>query len=288
MMQVIKAFCRGRTHVKVCRHCSEFMRRIMNREWEPGARNYDKTAIPMHITICYILSGGCTQSPCRQMLQSCIESLIYNFPYNPILQYEARNEGLFGLTDKVQLIAKQWDVFYDYEDANDHIFVTMARWLTEGAQQFMTDAIFAKKMRRIVEKNAVVKDWWAQQIPPHIACRHHLSLIPAEFRTYVKTTVSKYENKTTPPASMVLLHDSRLPQASTGEKMKTIEQERFLMDGVSCFCMLCCKVSVISYEYHVLLKHATGGQNITPFRDIYYDGLMRGGEKIRREWRLAD
>jgi hypothetical protein len=70
----------------------------------------------------------------------------------------------------------------------------------------------------------------------------------------------------------------------TKKMLNKIEDERFLIDNVSCFCMLCNRTSVISYEYTVMLKNAAGGEAVQAHRDAYYDQMARRARKQRLEW----
>jgi bisphosphoglycerate-dependent phosphoglycerate mutase len=267
--------------VSVCKHCSEYIRRVLKDDVVFNMPDCEKPSIPMHIAIRYIMSGGCTQSPCRKMLAHCIESLCYKFPSNPILQFFERTEER-GLSDKMQIIGKNLDVFHD-ESVPNHVFIGVAKWLTEGSQHFQTDAAFARVMRQIMEKHENVVQWWKDRVMPNIACKDHMAIMTPDNRGTVKEMVSKHENIGPAAYSMVLVYGSKSPKIRIQQKLEEIEAEKFLMDGISCFCMVCSKVSVMSYEYDLFLKTAAGGQCITPHRDIYYDKAIRRAKRSRRE-----
>lgn len=146
----------------------------------------------------------------------------------------------------------------------------------QGSQTFMVDSNLSRKMRKIMENNPEFQAWWTERVPPALACRHHLTLGQPMVRDLVREHVRSTEIKNTATFSMVLAYETSLPIIPVLQQLGTyIEKVPYIMDHVSCFCTACGKVSVISYEYDVILKTVAGGYGITPFREVYYDGMLR-------------
>jgi len=264
-------------NICICKACSGFIRRSQrDKEKKKVKKNNTKPVLPMFVALQYILSGGCTQSPCFKMLKHCVESLCHRFPTNPILQAKNGNLYLERVFERMQLIAKQWNVFFKHPKANNEDFICIARWLAEGSQTFMIDSNLSRKMRKIMENTPEFKTWWSERVPPALACRHHLTVGQPMIGKLMQMHVAPQEIKEKASYSMVLAHESFFPVIPILEEMKTnIEKVPYVLDQVSCFCTRCNKVSVLSYEYDVILKRVAGGWGISPFREIYYDGMVR-------------
>jgi hypothetical protein len=275
--------------VLVCRYCSS----CIQRSYKPKQQGEPKPMLPMHLSIKYIMSGGCEISPNAKTLTHCIESLAYCFPNNPLLsKAHGGDDGeLCGLAERIQLIIKHQELFYD----ETFDFLCFIRWVAEGSQHFMIDAKFAKKVRKYVEENVEVKEWWAAQAPPASACRSCIPIQGTFLREKIGAIVSPQRNKEGRGYSSVLTYSSPNPEIKISKGVDAIEEEALVVDGVSVFCTRCRDVSVISYEYDCLVKTAAGGFGITPYTDVYYNRLIKIAEfkkkslteKLERPAKLA-
>ena len=265
------------TLVRVCQHCSSFFRKNEHR-----ARN-KIPELPMALAIDYIMSGGCTQSPCSKMLLHCMESLAYNFPHNPLLLWKQDQEKLMGLQLRVQLIINHLNMFEEM----DVTFLCLIRWVAEGSQHFMVDADFARKVRRYVDQNGAALDWWQERAPTETTCRKCMPCRARALRDKVAQAMP--DKATTSSYSSVLVFSSPNPEIRIDKCLEAIEREAVVIDGVTVFCTLCTEVSVISHEYDCLVRSATGGAGISRFEDIYYDRLLQfaDGKRKKRSTELS-
>ena len=253
--------------VLVCEHCASFIRKNQH-----CSRTGLKTSIlPMQLAINYIMSGGLTKSPCRKMLAHCIESLLYRFPSNPIILSPPYCGG--GIDDKLKLIEKHMECFGMDRDEHVANSVCLIRWVTEGSQHFLTNSEFARNIRRYAENNPDVIKWWKVQAPFGAACRHCLSFQTRDVHTLLDSVVPKKKSCTS--YRCVLSQSSPHPSLQIDKDLQAIEEDMLVIDGLTVFCNLCECVSVISYEYDCLVKHASGQPIIYPFADVYYHRMVK-------------
>jgi len=253
--------------VLVCTHCAGFVRRNQREQAK---------ILPMHLALNHIMSGGCEQSPPTKMLTHCIESLAYRFPSNPLLQQEHGDE-LVGLPERIQLIIKHQEIFFETSKEN-HDYLCFLRWIVEGSQHFMVDANFARKVRKYVEENEEVKDWWAEKAPTTATCRNCLSSRFKPLRDRINEIVSPIRKKEARGYSSVVVFSSPNPEIKISKGVNAVEDSGIIIDGATAFCTQCRGVSLISYEYDCLVKTAAGGYGITPFTDVYYERIVRLAE----------
>ena len=263
--------------VLICVHCAGFIRRNQ-------PEKYKGAVLPMHLALKHIMSGGCEQSPPKKMLTHCIESLAYRFPSNPMLQQEHEDE-LMGLPERIQMIIKHQEMFFS--DTEGHDYLCILRWIAEGSQHFMVDANFARTVRKYIEDNEHVKDWWEEKAPTAATCRNCLCTRFKPLRDRINEIVSPLRKKESRGYSSVIASSSPNPELKIGKGVDAIEESGLIIDGATVFCTQCRGVSLISYEYDCLVKTAVGGYGITPFTDVYYQRIVRVAEFRKNDMSVA-
>jgi hypothetical protein len=210
---------------------------------------------PVHLAVNFILSGGCTLSPCYSVLNHLMESITYKFPSNPLLQMKG---GL--LYNFTHAVLHHIDEFKVPPHTYLH-FISLLKWLMTGSQRILVDQRMAKRMRRYLCDFPDHEQWWKIQLPQS-ACRFcHGSEPPNILHESEKRSFCS-----------VLWNPNETIQNLTKEIQK-IEESRQIVDYVTTFCYKCCRFSVISYEYDCSLRK-TMKLHVTSTADAYYTRMI--------------
>jgi hypothetical protein len=240
-------------HVSICQYCSAFIRMHVKKNSKDKAT---KPKHPMSLAVDFILSGGSTPSPCHSVLNHCMESLVYNFPSNPILQ--TKNCDLY---DMVQAIMHH---IHTFQIKNSHEFVKFGvflKWIFNGRQRMIRDTESAKIIRRYLSDNCDQEKWWDEKVPTS----------PCRF-----CCKSSAGAAVTPSFCGVVWTGTSIQQTSSDNiqrDLERIESANVCIDNMSAFCCKCCKFSVISYDYHKNMRNVMG---LLPIHseDAYYSRLL--------------
>jgi hypothetical protein len=248
--------------VSICQYCSAFIRMHVKQISKDKSK---KPKHPMDMAVDFILSGGSTPSPCNSVLNHCMESLVYNFPSNPILQ--AKNCDLY---DMVQAIMHH---IHTFEVKNSHEFINFGcflKWIFNGRQRMIKDAESAKIIRRYLSDHSDQEKWWSEKVPTS-ACRFcsksPASVIPSSFCSVLWTGTSIQQS------------------ANIHSDLEKIESTNICIDNMSIFCCKCCRFSVISYDYHTKMRNVMG---LLPIKseDAYYSRLLciyKNQQKVKHQ-----
>ena len=211
---------------------------------------------PVHLAVDFILSGGCTLSPCYSVLNHLMESITYKFPSNPILQM--KGGLLHSFTQAVLHHICEFQVApHTYLQ-----FISLLKWLMTGSQRILTDQRMAKKMRRYLCDFPDHEQWWKLQLPPS-ACRFCHG---GEAHPHI---INSNENISF--CSMLWNPTETLHNLT--KEIQKIEESKQMVDHVTTFCYKCCRFSVISYEYDCSLRK-TMKLSVTSSPDAYYTRMI--------------
>ena len=210
---------------------------------------------PVHLAVDFILSGGCTLSPCYSVLNHVMESITYKFPSNPILQM--KGGLLYNLTHAILHHISEFNVApHTYLQ-----FISLLKWIMTGSQRILVDQRMAKRMRRYLCDFPEHEQWWKSQLPPS-ACRFCSG-------TESPQLLPKSEHLS---FCSVLWNSNETLQSLTNE-IRKIEESKKIIDHVTTFCYKCCCFSVISYEYDCSLRR-TMKLPLTSTPDAYYTRMI--------------
>jgi hypothetical protein len=209
---------------------------------------------PVHLAVNFILSGGCTLSPCYSVLNHLMESITYKFPSNPILQM--RGGLLYNLTHAVLHHINEFKV-----PAHTYLqFISLLKWVTTGSQRILVDQRMAKRMRRYLCDFPEHEQWWKRHLPPS-ACR------------FCHGDESKILHASENISFCSVLWNSKETLQNLTKEVEKIEESKQIIDHITTFCYQCCRFSVISYEYDCSLRK-TMKLHITSTRDAYYTRMI--------------
>ncbi len=207
----------------VCNPCKRFITAIMATKKKKKQANKKH---PVHVVAQHIISGGiCKPAPSRQQIQKCLQSVLD--PKNPIL---------YRLFDGVFL--ERYEAAKALSSTPKDETFSLVRWLFEGAQNVLSDASFAKLVRRAISKT---EPFWTRLPSP---CRHCVA----------SSTLEQCQS-----------YLAAVAFAGSGESMlvslNQIEQGP-VVQGITFFCTKCSNVSAISYEYDTALRRALHLPNV--------------------------
>ena len=246
-------------YVQICQPCTCFIKKYSDFTNQDGTPTYPKKRRksastkpkhPVYLAVEFILSGGCTLSPCYSVLNHFMESVTYNFPSNPILQM--KGGSLYNAVHAVTHHISEFKV-----PPHTYLqFITLLKWLMSGSQRILVDQRLAKRMRRYICDFPEHEEWWKLRLPES-ACRFcHGSILSFSSPSFCST-----------------LWKSQSTFLNLTDAIEKIEETCKIIDYVTTFCCKCCKFSVISYEYDCALRN-TMKMHITPTADAYYTRMV--------------
>ena len=230
--------------ISVCFDCTNFIKK-------KGKRKQDDTGFesimisknlkhPMHVFYDFIISGGCTLRPSLSVLIHCIDSVLYKFPDNPILN--AQNRSFLNMMSSIQAFTEMFALsIYDVDE-----YLCALRWAWCGSQKFLTDPLLAKLMRRYSAKYPGHEQWLNTCFPS--ACRH---CGPITLETECLNPSGKFGYD-------VVLFNGANDEKGIDKKIMdgllAIEAHDSPIEYVSMFCAKCCRLSPISFSYDYIIK----------------------------------
>jgi hypothetical protein len=194
----------------------------------------------MHIFVDFILSGGCSLRPSSSVLIHCMDSILYRFPVNPIL--EMKNQTLFELFSSIKTFTESFALsVYDVDE-----YLCFLKWIWCGSPNILLDQTFAKSMRRYTSKYPAYEVWKNKMLP--VPCRH---CGPVRLETELHTSYQSnlYSTVLLTGSSLLIENDSSIIHS-----LLDIEKHEKPIEYVSTFCTCCCRISVVSYTYTTILK----------------------------------
>lgn len=193
----------------------------------------------MCVFVEYVLSGGTSVKPCDSFIFQATQSLLKNFPENPLLQIE--NGMLLSLMGSVNTYC----LLTGATTCDLPEFVCVLKWIHCGASQMILDGDFAKKIRHFFRKNEGHDEWWKNNMIS--ACRFCSgSPFTKKESLFVSMTPERI------PYDLVIVSGKQSLQDLVLwilEEIEGIEKCKHCMDYVCSFCVRCCKYSIIQYEF---------------------------------------
>jgi len=224
--------------IPVCQHCSCFIRKglaVLEGQSLSTTLPENRPKHPVHLAVEFLLSGGCTPSPCHSVLNHLMESMAYDFPNNPLLQMN----GLV-LHDLVHSVLHHIETF-QVEPHTYINFICLWKWLSTGSQRILSDHQLAKLMRKYLCDYPHHEEWWKQKLPKS-ACRFC-------YGAKISTVSPSF-------CSIIASPHSSFAMSDVLAILEKLEKNTQTVDHSTIFCCECCKFSVISYEYDCAFRSA--------------------------------
>jgi hypothetical protein len=236
--------------IPVCQHCSNFVRKGLSiHEAHPSCLPENRPKHPVHMAVEFLLSGGCTPSPCHSVLNHLMESMAYNFPDNPILQMKG-----MVLHNVVHSVLHHIETF-KVEPHTYMNFICLWKWVSTGSQRILANHHLAKLMRKYLCDFPHHEEWWKQKLPKS-ACRFCHGILPP--------SIPKPSF-----CSVIASSDATFQLSKVLKILENFEKRTSTVDHHTIFCCECCKFSVISYEYDCAFRNAIN-LPIIASADAYY------------------
>jgi len=233
--------------MSICSDCSLFFKKKYRSNTSASGNSADMVSQqqqpakhPMHVCVDFILSGGCSTKPSSSVLIHGIQSMLCDFPKNPI--FESDDLRLFHIMGSVKKYAELFSSsMYDLEE-----FACILKWMWCGSQQILVDEHLAKLLRKYNGDHPGYSQWWKKKLPS--ACR----FCNTSCKPFHELVDSNSVNFALVVASGTSTVEDGLKWIQA--EVEKIESFNKPLDHISAFCTKCCQLSVISYEYDVALK----------------------------------
>jgi hypothetical protein len=248
-----KTKCDGKNDsmIKICDHCSVFIRKTMawivkNNVGEVNvcynaSRNI-KINHPLQNVIQYIERGGIGQRPPKGLLINYIESFSSIYPLNPIFncfKYETLYRMVQGIKQCSELLSLS---IYDFEK-----FICFVKWILCGAPRFIKNPKFAKAIRKYFGCHPEHKTWF-QRLKVPTACRFCCKKLKRRQNQNAEDDLLNIFK--TSYVNVCITNGSLDTETFIETKLRRIEHNVSNDHTNIFFCEVCCKVSVISFEYN--------------------------------------
>jgi len=195
----------------------------------------------MCVFVEYVLSGGISVKPCNSFIFQATQSLLKNFPENPLLQIE--NGTFLALMGSV----KPFCSITGYTTCDLPEFICVIKWIFCGASSIIVDSDFAKKMRHYFRKNEGHDEWWKSKFC--FSCRFCSSNELSRFFLS--------ENAQSLPFDLVIASGKKNVKDCVKwilEEFENIEKNGTCVDYVCSFCVKCGKYSVLHHDHDYQLQ----------------------------------
>lgn len=220
--------------VSICTYCALFLKDRLQ-----GKRHHKHA---MHLSVDYILSGGCTSPPSAPLLERCLQALYHrvDHPFRSVGGGKL-HESLLALQNTSLNVPHS--IFPCEMRLEERLCVL--RWLLEGAQHVFEDAALARNMRRCMSKHG---DEWLQALSLPSACR---CCCEAAAVMQTDPLPSCFPPELVSYKGVLLYCNTQPNQFEKDIKMMECSHPK---PGLTLFCGICCRVNIISYEYHTCLR----------------------------------
>jgi hypothetical protein len=200
----------------------------------------------MCVFVEYVLSGGLSVKPCNSFIFQATQSLLKNFPENPLLQIE--NGTFSALMGSISTFCN----VTGFTSCDLPEFICVLKWIFCGASSLILDPNFAKKMRHYFRKHEGHDEWWKTKI--FSFCRF-CSPNPIH-KIYSEKVLSTCTERL--PFDLVLVSGKSNIQDHVkwllGE-MENTEKHQICMDYTCSFCVRCCKYSILHHNHENVLQN---------------------------------
>lgn len=225
-------------NISICCDCSSFMRKNVQIRKNANVYKFQKSPQyvlhPVHIFVDFIISGTCSLKPCSSVVLHCLESLLYQFPRNPMLVME--DASLYLLIGSIRV----FNAFFSLELHDFAVHIPFLKWLWIGAPILIDNTKFAKKIRKYVSRFPGIYEK-CRSMFPH-ACRHCSPHSPCPL-----------SSPSVEPDFLSMLVYGDAAHAKIAEEVHRIEEYSGPVDFVSFYCEKCCRLSILRPEYEQCL-----------------------------------